>query len=88
MIDKSVLIKIVTTEKITIEDELAITNQLKLSVIEVGLLLNFYMEGEHKRKVFTNDIKNRKQAERTERKTEITDKPTNFLKVNKKAKQK
>jgi GxxExxY protein len=88
LVDNSVIVKITANEKLSVEDERAITNQLKLSELEVGLLLNFCMEGEHKRKVFTNDIKNRLQADKTEINTEITENPTSASPMNKKTKSK
>ena len=57
LVDEKVNVKLISSEKILREHEVALINQLKLSKIEVGLLLNIYIEGEHKRKVFTNDIK-------------------------------
>jgi len=66
-------------------NEIEITNYLKLSDIEVGLLLNFCQEGEHKRKVFTNNIKNRLSSENN-LKSEINEKPTNVGEQNKKQK--
>ena len=57
LVENKVIVKIISTEKITGEDEILLTNQLRMSEIEVGLLLNFSIEAEHKRKVFTNDLK-------------------------------
>ncbi len=57
LVDEKVNVKLISSEKILREHEVTLTNQLKLSEIEVGLLLNIYIEGEHKRKIFTNDIK-------------------------------
>jgi len=85
LVDKSVIIKLAAKEKLTTEDEIEITNYLKLSDIEVGLLLNFCQEGEHKRKVFTNNIKNRLSSENN-LKSEINEKPTNVGEQNKKQK--
>jgi len=85
LVDKSVIVKIVATEKITRIDEIEILNQLKLSDIEVGLLLNFCLEGEHKRKVFTNNIKNRLQPENNLN-SEINVTPDNVRQQNKKQK--
>lgn len=57
LVDEKVNVKLISSEKILREHEVTLTNQLKLSKIEVGLLLNIYIEGEHKRKIFTNGIK-------------------------------
>jgi len=88
LVNKSVIVKIIAIDKITVEDERILTNQLKLSDIEVGLLLNFCLEGEHKRKVFTNDIKPRLHSEGSATKTEITDNQINTSSTNKKVKPK
>ncbi len=58
-VDKKVNIKLMSAERITRKYEDELHNHLKLSDIEVGLLLNVYIEGEHRRKVFTNDLKNK-----------------------------
>jgi len=82
LVDNSVILKLATKEKLTNIDEIELINQLKLSDIEVGLLLNFCLEGEHKRKVFTNNIKNRLQPENS-LKSAINEKPMNVGQQNK-----
>ena len=59
LVDNKVNIRLISSERILREHEISLINQLKLSKIEVGLLLNHYIEGEHKRKIYTNDIKNK-----------------------------
>jgi len=44
-------------EKISQKHELKLYNQLKNSSIEVGLLLNIYIESNHKRLFYSNDLK-------------------------------
>ena len=57
LVDNKVSLLVIVSEQIERKDEVKLMNQLKQTDIEVGLILNFYIEGEHKRKVFTNSIK-------------------------------
>ena len=57
LVDNKVNVMLISSPQILREHEITLKNQLKLSEIEVGLLLNIYIEGEHKRKVYTNDLK-------------------------------
>ena len=59
LVDNKVNVLIVVSEQIERKDEVKMMNQLKQSDVEVGLILNFYIEGEHRRQVFTNNIKQR-----------------------------
>ncbi|MBU0661166.1 GxxExxY protein [Patescibacteria group bacterium] len=57
VVEDSVLLKICTKEELTSTDEQMLFNHLKVSILEVGLLLNFGISPQHKRKVYTNDRK-------------------------------
>ena len=57
LIDNKVIVKLTDFDSIRQKDETALINQLKMSDIEVGLMLNIHLEGSHKRKVYTNDLK-------------------------------
>jgi len=59
LVEGKVNVHLISSEQILRVHEVTLSNQLKLSEIEVGLLLNIYIEGSHKRKTYTNDIKNR-----------------------------
>ena len=58
-----VIVTIISSERITDSDIMALKNRLRLSDYEVGLLLNFGIEGEHKRLVYTNELKKTDQAD-------------------------
>lgn len=58
VVNGNVLVKIISQENITASTEMEVKNQLKLSDYEVCLILNFGIEGQHKRLVYTNDLKN------------------------------
>jgi len=64
LVDEKVNVMLVSSEKITREHETKMINQLKLSEIEVGLLLNIHVECEHRRKIYTNDLKLKNQPQR------------------------
>ena len=53
----NVIIELKAAETIVEEHELQLTNYLKATEIEVGLLLNFGKKPQIKRKIFTNDKK-------------------------------
>lgn len=57
IVENSVLLKISNREDLSTTDEQVLYNQLKVSIMEVGLLLNFGLSPQQKRKVFTNDMK-------------------------------
>jgi GxxExxY protein len=57
VVENSILLKLCSKENISVIDEQILYNHLKVSVLEVGLLLNFGLTPQHKRKVCTNDRK-------------------------------
>ena len=57
LVEDAVLLELKTHETISPADEAQLTNYLKATDIEVGLLLNFGRRPEFKRKVFSNDNK-------------------------------
>ncbi len=57
LVEQKVLVMLISQEKIIQKHEIQLSNQLKNSEIEVGLLLNFFIEGEHKRKYYSNSLK-------------------------------
>ena len=59
LVDGKVNVLLIRGEQIVREHEIILSNQLKLSDIEVGLILNIYIECEHRRRVYTNDLKKR-----------------------------
>ncbi len=56
VINDKVIIKMVQADTVSGQHKSDIRNQLRLSKYEVGLILNFATEGDHKRIVFTNDL--------------------------------
>ena len=56
-VENCVVIKIISDNCINEKHEIEIKNQLRLTEFEVGLILNFDIENQHKRLVFTNDFK-------------------------------
>lgn len=57
IVEGIILIKVSGKEEISIIEEQVLYNHLKVSILEVGLLLNFGLTPQHKRKVYTNDRK-------------------------------
>ncbi|MBI2271670.1 MAG: GxxExxY protein [Bacteroidetes bacterium] len=57
IVNECVIIEIKAAEALCEEHEAQLTNYLKATNIEVGLLLNFGKKTEFKRKVFTNEYK-------------------------------
>jgi GxxExxY protein len=57
VVDEKILIKICTREELSNIDEQVLYNHLKVCILEVGLVLNFGLSPQHKRKVYTNDQK-------------------------------
>ena len=53
----SVVVQVQTNDELESKEEQKLTNILKSSIYEVGLILNFGRTAEHKRKVYTNDLK-------------------------------
>jgi GxxExxY protein len=52
-----VIVELKASEALCVEDEAQLLNYLKATEIEVGLLLNFGIKPQLKRKLFTNDKK-------------------------------
>jgi GxxExxY protein len=62
IVENTIIIELKATEGIIEEHEAQLTNYLKATNIEVGLLINFGKEPQFKRKVFNNDRKNLKKS--------------------------
>ncbi|GAB3993987.1 GxxExxY protein [Spirosoma daeguense] len=62
LINDCVIVELKAADGIAPEHEAQLTNYLKATDIEVGLLLNFGRVPQLKRKVFTNDRKNHNQS--------------------------
>ena len=59
--DNKVNVMLISEEKTELKDEVRLSNQLYHSNIEVGLILNAYIEGEHKRNYFSQSSKEAKR---------------------------
>ncbi len=57
IVENSVIIEIKAAESLCEEHEAQLTNYLKATTIEVGLLLNFGKKAQFKRKVFSSEYK-------------------------------
>lgn len=57
IVENTIIIELKATEGIVEEHELQITNYLKATDKEIGLLLNFGKRPQFKRKIFSNDKK-------------------------------
>ena len=66
IVNDTVILELKAVAKIAYEHECQLINYLKATNVEVGLLLNFGTKPQHKRKVFTNDTKKRKEDKRIE----------------------
>jgi GxxExxY protein len=62
IVNACVIIEIKAAEGLCEEHEAQLTNYLKATNIEVGILLNFGKKAEFKRKVFSNEYKNLNQS--------------------------
>ncbi len=60
VVENCVIVELKAATGLAPEHEAQLTNYLKATNIEVGLLLNFGVQPQHKRKVFANDRKNHK----------------------------
>jgi len=60
VVNESVIIEVKAAESLCEEHEAQLTNYLKATDIEVGMLLNFGKKAELKRKVFSSEFKNLK----------------------------
>ena len=58
VVNNCLIIELKAMENLCPEHEAQLVNYLKATEIEVGLLLNFGIETQQKRRVFTNDLKN------------------------------
>lgn len=57
IVENSIIIELKAMENLCQEHEAQLVNYLKATQIEVGILLNFGKTPQHKRRVFTNDLK-------------------------------
>jgi len=57
VVEGKVLLKISTQEEISVIDEQVLHNHLKVCEYQVGLLLNFGIQPQHKRKAYLNERK-------------------------------
>ncbi len=57
LVEQKVSISLICEPDILRIHEIVLSNQLKNSDIEVGLLLNSYVDSEHKRLFYSNDLK-------------------------------
>lgn len=57
MIENQVIVLVSTDEDLDNRHDKQAKNQLKLTDLEVALILNFGVEGDHRRVVLTNDLK-------------------------------
>jgi len=57
LVNEKVFVEIKACKALCEENELQLINYLKSTIIEIGLLLNFGLKPEVKRKIFTNDRK-------------------------------
>jgi GxxExxY protein len=62
IINSCIIIELKAADGLVPEHEAQLTNYLKATNIEVGLLLNFGRQPQHKRKVFTNDRKDHNRS--------------------------
>jgi len=60
VVNNNVIVELKALENLCEAHEAQLVNYLKATEIEVGLLLNFGKEPQHKRRVFTNDLKYKK----------------------------
>ncbi|GAB1429701.1 GxxExxY protein [Ignavibacteria bacterium] len=61
ILENKIIIELKAAQSLVYEHELQLINYLKATDIEVGLLLNFGEKPEFKRKIFTNENKNRNE---------------------------
>jgi GxxExxY protein len=57
VVDDAVIVELKAARELAEEHEAQLLNYLKATTVEVGLLLNFGVKAEHKRKVYDNDRK-------------------------------
>ena len=75
IVDNIVILELKAKESLAPEHEAQLLNYLKATEIEVGLLLNFGLNPQFKRKIFTNDRKKskRKSLDQTTDLADFTD---------------
>ncbi|MFZ4620078.1 MAG: GxxExxY protein [Bacteroidota bacterium] len=59
IVENVVIVELKSSEALRVEHEAQLTNYLRATEIEVGLLLNFGKKAEFRRKLFSNDKKHR-----------------------------
>ena len=64
MVDECIILELKAMEALCEDHEYQLINYLKATNIELGLLLNFGKEPEFRRKIFSNNRKNRNAANR------------------------
>ena len=57
LVENLVIVRIIRDESFAELTSIEVRSQLKLTDFEVALILNFGLEGQHKRLVYTNDLK-------------------------------
>lgn len=57
VVNDSVILELKAVRTLTDEHEAQLLNYLKATPVEVGLLLNFGVKPEHRRKIFDNELK-------------------------------
>lgn len=62
IVNNCIIVELKAADGLIPEHEAQLTNYLKATNIEVGLLLNFGRQPQHKRKVFTNDRKDHNRS--------------------------
>lgn len=62
IIENKIIIGLKAVEALCEEHEAQLVNYLRVSKIEVGVLLNFGKKPQHKRRVLTNEYKNHKET--------------------------
>ncbi len=60
LVEAPVIIEVKAAERLSLADEAQLTNYLKATEVEVGILLNFGRIAEFKRKVFSKEFKSAK----------------------------
>ncbi|MCP3960155.1 MAG: GxxExxY protein [bacterium] len=60
IVNQKVIVKIFILDKISFSEEIYVSQYLRNSKIEVGMILSFGTEPIYKRKIFTNDLKAKK----------------------------
>jgi len=64
IVNDIIILELKAVDHLLVEHEYQLINYLKATDYELGLLLNFGKNPEIRRKIFTNDLKRRKEAHR------------------------